>query len=116
MKSKAVDCESGELLDSPARDRIVCGITNDQVRGRLLRKADLTLDKTIDMCRASEITTSQDKALTEKVEINRKISVNPKDNFFLLKLEHQELNKICQVAADVVLSIKQRNVQPLPNV
>ena len=28
-------------------DRIVCGINNDQARGRLLREVDITLQKTI---------------------------------------------------------------------
>lgn len=58
----------------------MCGITNDQVRGRLLREADLTLDKAIDIFCASEITTSQVKALTEEVELNRIRTVRPKDN------------------------------------
>lgn len=59
------------MHDSLVRDRIVCGITDDQVRGRLLREADRTPEKAIDICRASEITTSQVKAPTEEVEINR---------------------------------------------
>lgn len=80
LKNKAKDCEFGGLHDSLVRDRIVCGITNDQVRGRLLREADLTLEKAIDICRASEITTTQIKALTEEVEMNRIRRVRPKDN------------------------------------
>lgn len=38
------------------RDRIVCGILDHQLRERLLRIPDLTLDKCFDMCRAAEIT------------------------------------------------------------
>lgn len=41
MKNKAKDCEFGQLHNSLVRDRMVYGITNDQVRGRLLREADL---------------------------------------------------------------------------
>lgn len=52
-------------------DRIVCGIINDQVRRRLLREGDLTLDKAIDICRVSEITTSQVKTLIEEVEVHK---------------------------------------------
>lgn len=47
---------------------IVCGITDDQVRG-LLREPDLTLNKAIDICRASELTQTQLKSLHEDVEI-----------------------------------------------
>lgn len=39
-------------------------------RGRLLREADLTLDKAIDVCRASEITSSQAKVFNEEVEVH----------------------------------------------
>ena len=53
------------------RNRIVCGIMNDQARGILFREADLTRENTVDICRASEITTSQVKTLTEGVEMNR---------------------------------------------
>lgn len=53
LKHKVKDCEFGHLTDSLIRDRIVCGITDDQVRGRLLREPDLTLNKAIDICRAS---------------------------------------------------------------
>lgn len=69
LKNK--DYEFGLLPDSLVRDRIICGITDDQVRGRLLREADLTLEKASDTCHASKITTSQVKAPTEEVEINR---------------------------------------------
>ncbi|CAJ1049307.1 uncharacterized protein K02A2.6-like [Xyrichtys novacula] len=79
LKSKAKDCEFGDLHDSLVRDRIVCGITNDQVRGRLLREADLTLEKAVDICRASELTNTQVKALTEEVEMNAVKTVKKKD-------------------------------------
>ncbi len=47
----------------------MCGITDDQARGRLLREPDLTLHKAIDICRASELSWSQLKSLQEEVEI-----------------------------------------------
>lgn len=60
------------------RDRIVCGITKTNESD--LREADLTQERAIDICRASEITTTQVKALMEEVEMNRIITVRPKDN------------------------------------
>ena len=76
LKSKAKDCEFGLLHDSLIRDRIVCGIRDDSVRRRLLREADLTLEKAIDVCRANEITSSQVKMLNEEVEVHKIRPVN----------------------------------------
>ena len=45
-------CEFGNLEDSLVRDKIVCGIPDNGLRERLLREPNLTLDKTINMCRA----------------------------------------------------------------
>lgn len=45
------------------------GITNDQLRGRLLREPELSLAKTIDICRASELSQSQLKTLHGEVEV-----------------------------------------------
>lgn len=69
MKNEARDCEFEHLTDSLIRDRIMCGITDDQVRGCLLREPDLMLNKAIDICRASELSQSQLKSLHEEVEI-----------------------------------------------
>lgn len=52
LKHKAKDCEFGDLTDSLIRDIIVCGMRDDNVRARLLREADLTLEKEIDTRRA----------------------------------------------------------------
>lgn len=41
IKTKAKDCEFGDLSDSLLRDRIVCGIRDEPVRLRLLREADI---------------------------------------------------------------------------
>ena len=41
----------------------MCGIKSDQVRGRLLRGPDLSLQKAIDICRASEVSQNQLKSL-----------------------------------------------------
>lgn len=71
LKNKAKDCEFGNLCDSLIKDRIVCGIRDDQVRARLLREADLSLARAIDVCRASEITSTQMKALHEEVEVHK---------------------------------------------
>ncbi|XP_060070555.1 uncharacterized protein K02A2.6-like [Ylistrum balloti] len=56
IKTLSKSCNFGELCDSLIRDKIVCGIRDTQLRERLLRTADLTLDKAEALCRTSEIT------------------------------------------------------------
>ncbi len=50
LKNKAKPCEFGDLMDGLIRDRIVCGISNEPCRARLLRETNLTLVKAIDIC------------------------------------------------------------------
>ena len=47
---------AGELLDSLIRDRIVCGITSNAVRTRLLKEKDLNLERAVEICKSAEIT------------------------------------------------------------
>ena len=47
---------AGELLDSLNRDRIVCGITSNAVRTRLLKEKDLNLERAVEICKSAEIT------------------------------------------------------------
>lgn len=47
LKSKARDCEFGDITDSLIRDRLICGIKDHQVRERLLRENMLTLTLTL---------------------------------------------------------------------
>ena len=61
LKILASSCEFGDLKDSLIRDRIVCGVRNETVRLRLLREEDLSLQKAMDICRASEASEQQIK-------------------------------------------------------
>ena len=54
LRKLASTCEYGTLSDELIRDRIVIGISDSSMRARLLRESDLTLNRAIDMCRASE--------------------------------------------------------------
>ena len=51
--------------DEILRDRILFGIKNQQVRERLLREANLSLTRTMDICRAAESTASQIKDINK---------------------------------------------------
>ena len=70
LRKLAKSCEFGSLHDSLIRDRIVCGIKSDEVRGRLLRESDLTLIKAIETCRTAELSKSQMKNMAENQEKN----------------------------------------------
>ena len=65
LRCLAKTCEFATLHDGLVRDRIVCGITSDTVRERLLRESDLTLAKCIDFCRAAEISKEQVKEIRD---------------------------------------------------
>ena len=54
LKNKAIQCEFGDLKDSLIKDRIVCGISNEGCRARLLRETDLTLNKLLDISRSTK--------------------------------------------------------------
>lgn len=70
LKNKAALCEFGTLKESLIRDRIVCGVKSDEVRARLLRDPDLSLQKAIDICRAAETSETQLKSLAEEKPID----------------------------------------------
>ena len=70
LRNKASRCEFADLKDGLIRDRIVCGIINDSVRARPLRESDLSLEKCVDICRASEISAFQLKELTDEKSVH----------------------------------------------
>ncbi|XP_064614576.1 uncharacterized protein LOC135478234 [Liolophura sinensis] len=70
LRILAATCNFGELHDSLIRDRIVCGISEIHLRERLLREADLTLDKCVHICRASEISKKQSLALNAQSAVH----------------------------------------------
>ena len=75
LKLLGSTCNYGTLHDSLIRDRIVCGINNSSLRERLLRTADLTLEKTMQLERAAELTKERIKTLenpsaSSRTEVN----------------------------------------------
>jgi hypothetical protein len=70
LRNKASRCEFADLKDGLIRDRIVCGIIHDSVRACLLRESDLSLEKCVDICRASEISAFQLKELTDEKSVH----------------------------------------------
>ena len=74
LRSKAKTCEFGDLQDSLIRDRIVCGIDDNNTRERLRRNNALTLEKAIDAVRAAETSKTQTQELNNS---DRRLT-NPK--------------------------------------
>ena len=54
LKRLSLTCEFGDLRDSLIRDRIVGGVSSDELRGELLKKPDLTLQSAHDYSRTFE--------------------------------------------------------------
>lgn len=55
LQQKGKNCEFGMSEDDMIRDKIVFSVTDKSVTEKLLREPNLTLQKAIDICRASEI-------------------------------------------------------------
>ena len=54
LKQIALNCEFGELSDSPVKSKLISGINSDKLRKRLLQDSALTLEKAIELCFTNE--------------------------------------------------------------
>lgn len=63
-------CAYGTVEESTVRDRIVIGVRDDATRKKLLQTRGLDLAKAIDICRSSEVTMKQFKAMTTPDEVH----------------------------------------------
>ena len=63
LRTKAASCEYQQLHDELIKDRIVVAIREVKLKEKLLRIPDLTLERAIEVCKASEITQIQLKTV-----------------------------------------------------
>ena len=63
LRKLASSCQFEALTEEMIRDRLVIGIQDKSTKARLLREKDLSLDKALDMCKSSEITSKQLKSI-----------------------------------------------------
>ena len=77
LKILAATCNFDKLKDSMIRDRIVVGINDAVLRERLLREIDLTLDKAVQICRASELSKERSQTIASGT-VQEVHSVRPK--------------------------------------
>ncbi|XP_044749764.1 uncharacterized protein LOC123310362 [Coccinella septempunctata] len=85
---KAVKSTGYKDKDDMVRDRIVMGIFSKDTQEKLLRVSDLTLEMTINHCRAYEVSKTQSKALQSEVSVNelrRKNKYGKKESNFTCK-------------------------------
>ena len=66
LRTLATTCEFSTLEDSLIRDRIICGVRSQTLKERLLRETDLTPEKAINNCRATEASKEQIRSLGDR--------------------------------------------------
>ena len=91
LRLQANNCEFGSLRDELIRDRLVVGIRSDSVRSRLLREAELTLQKAIDICRAAEVTDSRMASIKNSQDSH--VNALDKDNKYLKSRQRDNKTK-----------------------
>lgn len=89
LKKLANPCDFGDQLENLIRDRLVLGIADKNVQERLLRDADLKLDKALNHCRSSE---QSKKQLLEiaGTSTNKEVSVVKNKLKFVKKRSNSE--------------------------
>lgn len=73
LKNIAANCEFGDLRASLIRDRIVCGVTNLSLREKLLEEDDLSLEKTLNICRAMELSKQQAQEISNPSTVDSNV-------------------------------------------
>lgn len=68
LKTLSQDCDFLTLRDSLVKDMIICGVTDNKLRERFLREADLDLDEAIKLGQAAEETKRHVKELKQEQE------------------------------------------------
>ncbi len=70
LKRLSQSCEFGDLGDSLVRDRVIIGLLDENLRIRLLRERNPTLQYVIDACNAAEIAAEQQRQLKQQKEVD----------------------------------------------
>lgn len=66
LKRRSAQCELGELKDLLAKDMIVTGVANNQLRERFMRTDDLTLDKSKRSSRGNKTTSRNTRQISNR--------------------------------------------------
>ncbi|XP_055492867.1 uncharacterized protein K02A2.6-like [Leucoraja erinacea] len=102
LKILASSCNFGDIRDSLIRDRLVCGTNSSALRERLLREEKLTLETSLHICRATELSRENSRTLqgqtVEEVHALKQAEERQKDNEILCKFcgrTHERNKKKC---------------------
>ncbi|KAI5726050.1 hypothetical protein M8J77_023254 [Diaphorina citri] len=96
LKTVARNCEFGNQLDTIMKVRIVFGIKDNQVRERLLRNPNLTLQQVVDHCKGAEEAKKKNESIKEKSDpedvamLSQKPKFVPKYEYNQPKLNSQQ--------------------------
>ena len=66
LRLLAKNCNFGSLEDEMIRNRLVCGIISERVKGCLLREQELSLDKATMICQVEEESSKQMKLFSDE--------------------------------------------------
>ncbi len=77
LKTLANSCEFGPLHDDLIRDRVVCGIANNNVRKLLLKEHNLTLARAHEICKINEQTEAHLQTLSRPAATNSVHELRP---------------------------------------
>ena len=80
LRTRAATCEFGDQRDMIIRDKIVFGTSDERTKERLLREADLTLQKALDTCRAAEASRFQIQEMSKEPTAQTAIQVDAMDS------------------------------------
>lgn len=68
LHQRSKDCEFGASENDMIRDKIVLSLNDQRLKDRLLRESDLTLERTVDICRAAKTARAQIHAMTRPIQ------------------------------------------------
>lgn len=64
LLNKSINCEFGPMKDELVRDIIIVGIKDNNLKERLLRESEISLETTISICKATELSHRQVREMT----------------------------------------------------
>lgn len=83
-------CDYGDLADTLIRDRIVVGLMDKSLTERLLRESELTLQKTIEICRAAEVSKKQCAIVHPELDLIKKRPYPKPKEKSMLRTDHNQ--------------------------
>lgn len=71
LKTMALMCNFRKVTDSLTRDRIICGTSGPNLRARLLRGADPSLDKCLQISWVAELPKERTKTIADAEQVHK---------------------------------------------